>query len=142
MSRERANLGFSDVLNDLDLSTFTPRPPRTPKDRKARAATLEAAEAAGFKSREPKPLAEMPALGPAALPDAPKAGQGAPAPRGVSDAFQQRRRRTGRNAQINLKARPETIEAYCALADRMGWGLGETLEKAVELLEKHYRTGA
>jgi hypothetical protein len=44
--------------------------------------------------------------------------------------------------QLNLKARPETIEAYCALADRMGWGLGETLEKAVELLEKHYRAGA
>ncbi len=38
--------------------------------------------------------------------------------------------------------RPETIAAYCALADRMNWGLGETLEKAVELLEERYgRTG-
>lgn len=142
MSRERANLGFSDVLNDLDLSTFTPRSPRTPKDRKARAATLEAAEAAGFKSREPKPAAELPAKVPAALPDAPKAGQGGAVAPGTPEAIQQRRRRTGRNVQLNLKARPETIEAYCALADRMGWGLGETLEKAVELLEKHYRAGA
>jgi hypothetical protein len=32
----------------------------------------------------------------------------------------------------------ETIAAYCALADRMGWGLGETLEKAVALLEERY----
>lgn len=142
MSRERADLGFADALNDLDLSDFAPQPKRAANDRPSKAVTAKAAEAAGFKSREPKPAAEMPAFGPAARPDAPKAGQGAPAPRGVSDALQQRRRRTGRNAQINLKARPETIEAYCALADRMGWGLGETLEKAVELLEKHYRTGA
>lgn len=50
-----------------------------------------------------------------------------------------RRRRTGRNAQFNLKAKPETIEAYCAIADAQGWGLGETLEKAVELLEQEYK---
>ena len=30
------------------------------------------------------------------------------------------------------------MDAYCALADRMGWGLGEALEKAVELLEERY----
>ena len=49
-----------------------------------------------------------------------------------------RRRRTGRNAQFNLKAKPETIETFCAIADRQGWGLGETLEKAVELLAREY----
>jgi hypothetical protein len=49
-----------------------------------------------------------------------------------------RRRRTGRNAQFNLKARPETIEAFCAVADLNGWGLGETLEKAVALLQREY----
>ncbi|GLK63677.1 hypothetical protein GCM10017635_11480 [Paracoccus kondratievae] len=49
-----------------------------------------------------------------------------------------RRRRTGRSAQFNLKAKPITIEAFCAVADRQGWGLGETLEKAVELLEREY----
>lgn len=142
MSRERADLGFADALNDLDLSAFTPKPKRAANDRPSKAVTAKAAEAAGFKSREPKPAAEMPALGPAALPDAPKAGQGGVVAPGTPEAIQQRRRRTGRNVQLNLKARPETIEAYCALADRMGWGLGETLEKAVELLEKHYRAGA
>ena len=50
-----------------------------------------------------------------------------------------RRRRTGRNAQFNLKARPETIAAFCAVADQQGWGLGETLEYAVTLLEREYR---
>lgn len=142
MSRERADLGFADALNDLDLSDFAPKPARAANDRPSKVVTAKAAEAAGFKSREPKPAADMPALPPAALPDAPKAGQGGAVARKAAEPLQQRRRRTGRNAQINLKARPETIEAYCALADRMGWGLGETLEKAVELLEKHYRTKA
>jgi hypothetical protein len=50
-----------------------------------------------------------------------------------------RRRRTGRNAQLNIKAKPETIEAYCRIADEHGWGLGETLEYAVELLDKQER---
>jgi len=35
-----------------------------------------------------------------------------------------RGRRTGRNAQFNLKARPETIVAFCAVADRNGWESG------------------
>ena len=75
------------------------------------ALVAEAAAATGFVSREPKP-----------------AGEGGPP----------RRRRTGRVQQFNLKARPETVAAYVALADRMGWGLGETLEEAVRLLEREY----
>ena len=117
MSRDRANLGFGPALDDLDLSEFTPR--QAPVPRPSSGETGRAAEASGFRSREPK-AAEDPVGG--------AGGQ----------VYEQRRRRTGRNAQFNLKARPETIAAYCALADRMGWGLGETLEKAVELLEKHY----
>ena len=120
MSRDRVDLGFANALDDLDLSEFKPRPAPTP--RPAREETSKAAEAAGFRSREAKM-----ASGSSSSP-----GEGAP--------VQQRRRRTGRNAQFNLKARPETIAAYCALADRMGWGLGETLEKAVELLEERYGT--
>ena len=118
MARHRADLGFSGPLDDLDLSEFAPR--QAPAPRPVSGETSRAAEAAGFRSREPK----------AVMGSSGDAGQGAPAP--------QRRRRTGRNAQFNLKARPETIAAYCALADRMGWGLGETLEKAVELLKERY----
>lgn len=46
-----------------------------------------------------------------------------------------RRRRTGRNVQFNIKARPETIKAFTAIADANDWGFGETLEHAVALLE-------
>jgi len=52
-----------------------------------------------------------------------------------------RRRRTGRNTQFNLKARPDTIAQFCAVADARGWGLGETLEYAVALLEQAYGPG-
>lgn len=47
-----------------------------------------------------------------------------------------RGRRTGRNAQLNLKLRPETIERFYALADDEGWTLGEAFEKAFGSLEK------
>lgn len=116
MGRDRANLGFGEPLDDLGLSEFKPR--QAPVPRPPSGETSRAAEAAGFRSREPKASENL------------TDGAGGPAP--------QRRRRTGRNAQFNLKARQETIAAYCALADRMGWGLGETLEKAVELLEGRY----
>jgi hypothetical protein len=53
----------------------------------------------------------------------------APAPR------RDRRRRTGRNRQINIKATEETIEALYRLCDRQGWVLGEALERAVAALE-------
>ncbi|WP_085787597.1 hypothetical protein [Ketogulonicigenium robustum] len=103
MSKQRANLGFGDALNDL--SSFAPAPKIAPKDR----STEQAAEASGFVSREPKsPPVSKP----------------------------QRRRRTGRNAQFNIKATPETIESFYRIADANGWGLGETLEHAVALLEQ------
>ena len=60
------------------------------------------------------------------------------APGEPSERQQLRRRRTGRNVQFNLKARPETIDAYCEVADAMGWGLGETLEYAVVLLQREF----
>jgi hypothetical protein len=69
------------------------------------------------------------------------AGQGGAAPSAPSAPSVPRRRRTGRSAQLNLKARPETIAAYVALADRMGWGLGETLEEAVRLLQAAHGPG-
>jgi hypothetical protein len=116
MSRDRVNLGFGDPSDDLDLSEFKPR--QAPVPRPPSGDTSRAAEAAGFRSREPK------------VTEASTDGAGGAVP--------QRRRRTGRNVQFNLKVRQETMDAYCALADQMGWGLGEALEKAVELLEERY----
>nr|WP_281721911.1 hypothetical protein [Nitrosomonas nitrosa] len=120
MSKDRADLGFSDTLSDFNPNDWQPKPARAANDGPARKGSdAKELESIGFRSREPKP---------APVPAESGAGQGS-APR---------RRRTGRNAQFNLKARPETIEAFVAIADRQGWGLGETLEKAVELLEKAY----
>ena len=121
MTKERADLGFGDALDDFNPAEFAPKPKPVKRANNApkRAAATKAAEAAGFKSREAKPSPKR-----ENYVKADGVGQGT-----------QRRRRTGRNAQFNLKAKPETIEAYCAIADANGWGLGETLEKAVELLE-------
>ena len=108
MTTTRANLGFGGELDELDLKTWNPSKRKPPK-----AATKQLAEAAGFRSREPAAHSAI----------SPKI---------------ERRRRTGRNAQFNLKAKPETIEAFCRIADQKGWGLGETLEQAVSLLEHEF----
>ena len=121
MGRERADLGFGveDSFDPADWSLGTPAPTR-PESGTARAA----AEATGFRSRESG------AGGGAAVSPAPAAAAPGPA--------KPRRRRTGRNAQFNLKARPDTITQFCAVADAKGWGLGGTLGQAVVLLEREY----
>jgi hypothetical protein len=52
MGRDRVDLGFGDVSDDLDLSDFKPR--QAPVARPLSGETSRAAEAAGFRSREPK----------------------------------------------------------------------------------------
>lgn len=111
----RPDLGFGAELEQFDPAEWQ-APQAKLQDRAGRApVAIKAAEVVGFQSREPAPAA---------------------VPR-----KEQRRRRTGRNAQFNLKVRPETIDAFCVIADRHGWGLGETLEYAVALLERNYSKG-
>ena len=108
---DRPSLGFGDELDALDLTEFA----ASKKAQKPAPETIrKAAEAAGFRSRENRE----------------------PASEAVKP--QQRRRRTGRNAQINLKAKPETIEAFTRIADAKGWGLGEAFEYATALLEREH----
>jgi hypothetical protein len=91
-----------------DLSSFKPRlAPPTPAV--ARATIKKISEENNFPSRE-------------AAPAKPKAKS-------------QRRRRTGRNIQINIKCRQETVDQLIAIADRRGWVLGEVLEHALTALE-------
>jgi hypothetical protein len=112
MSNERADLGFGSPLDDFNPNEWEPKAKPKPKTTRKQAATAaeKAAEATGFKSREPtaKP----------------------------TNKRSQRRRTTGRNQQFNIKAKQETIEAFYAMADRNDWGLGETLEHALAALEK------
>jgi hypothetical protein len=109
MTRERARIGFGDALKDL--GGFAPEPRK--REMPDPASLAEAGARAGFHRREVEKPPE-PALVP-----------------------KTRRRRTGRNAQINIKTTPQTIAAFYALADANGWGIGETFEKAVDLLGKN-----
>jgi hypothetical protein len=42
-------------------------------------------------------------------------------PKTPANDRQMRRRRTGRNVQFNIKATPETIARFTAIADKQGW---------------------
>ncbi|WP_136444005.1 stability/partitioning determinant [Pacificoceanicola onchidii] len=125
--KERADLGFDDELEGFDPADWAPKPKAKPKP-EAQAASRELAEATGFRSREPA----------RAKPDPKPAKPKKPA-KGAGETKPVRRRRTGRNAQFNIKTKPETIEAFYAIADARGWGLGETLEHAVSLMQKERR---
>jgi hypothetical protein len=108
MSSGRASV-FDQGL-DIDVSGFTPRKSAKPA---AQADQVKAiSEIADFMSREP------------AVP------KPAPADR------EPRRHRTGRNIQLNIKARANTVERFYAIADQHGWVLGETFERAIAALER------
>jgi hypothetical protein len=96
------------AADDLDVSGFAPaaEKPAPP----ARAVIRKISEENNFPSRAPA-VSHAP----------PKA---------------QRRRRTGRNAQVNIKATQETIDRLVAISDRQKWVFGETLQHALDALEQ------
>jgi len=108
----RPDLGFGAELERFDPAEWQSEPANSPERASRAPAAMKAAEVVGFQSRESSPIS---------------------IPR-----KEQRGRRTGRNAQFNLKVKPETIDAFCEIADRQGWGLGETLEHAVTLLNRDH----
>lgn len=108
MNKKRPDLGFGAELETFDPESWAPAKSRSAMPRPEMDEIKQAANAAGFQSREVIP----------------KIPQKKP-----------RRRRTGRNAQLNIKTTPETIDTFYRLADANGWGLGETLEYALTLLD-------
>jgi len=112
MGDVRTNLFAGDDVADVDLSSFKPAKPVHQSEE----VTKTAAAKAGFVSREPK-----------AAPVAP-----------VPEKPARRVWRTGRNTQFAVKASPETVAEFYAIADAQGWVLGEALEKAVELMREKY----
>ena len=98
-----------------DLSDFQPRPAARPEE------VRRLAEGAGFRSRDPQPVSQGQML--------------------AAERREPRRYRTGRNQQFNIKARPEAIESFYAIADRQGWVLGETFERAISALLRELEEG-
>lgn len=119
--KNRPSLGFEEDETPVEkkpqvvsLDDFKP----TPVKKLDKEQVAEAAQKALFKSRESKPVPVTES----------------------TPIRKDRRHRTGRSAQFNIKLKPETIEAFCAVADAQGWVLGAAFEKAVELLEKEYQS--
>jgi hypothetical protein len=113
----RASIFGEQTADRLDLSGFTPRPAKNTTVPDCDAVRRES-EAAGFVSRQ---AASAPAT---------------PTDAGPPTLRLPRRRRTGRNIQLNLKVDQNTADRLYRIADRHGWVLGETLEHALEALEK------
>ncbi len=123
-----ARASIFDGDDDFDLSEFTPRA-KTAKPRADKDALREVAEKKGFVSREPEavktPKEPKPAKAAAPVVVAP------PAP----EPLPQRRYRTGRNRQLNLKVSDDILRRFYALADSQDLILGEAFEQAVAALE-------
>jgi hypothetical protein len=110
MAAKRA--GVFDVEDDLDVSGFVPKVATQSVGRPEQVRAVS--EAAQFQSREPRrDMVSAPPI-----------------------KREPRRYRTGRNMQLNIKARTEVIEAFYAIADQQGWVLGETFERAINALKR------
>ncbi|MBS1834564.1 MAG: stability/partitioning determinant [Acidobacteria bacterium] len=107
---ERAGLFESSGGDDFDLSSFTTKKtsPAPPVE-----AVRTVSEAAQFVSREPVVAA-------AAVPKKKK----------------DRRHRTGRNEQLNIKVTAECLRLFYDLSDTHNWVQGETLERALAALQR------
>ena len=114
---ERASV--FDNLADFDVGGFTPKPPKAEEKKIPTEAVRAISVAANFPSREaPAPVA---APKPVVEPETRR---------------EQRRYRTGRNVQLNIKVDSGTLDTFYKIADAQGWVLGETLEQAVKALQE------
>ena len=93
--------------DDMDLSAFTPS--KSTKVAPPPEAIREVSERANFQSREPAPRLPKKA---------------------------DRRHRTGRNEQLNLKVRGDARDLFYRINDAQGWVQGYTFERAVQALQR------
>jgi hypothetical protein len=102
----------SDRSNPLaDLSDFMNPGPLPP--RPDADAVRAIAEANGFPDRSPAPSLKR----------------------------EQRRHRTGRNAQLNIRMTPQAVDRFCAISDRHGWIFSQTLDAMMDVFEAAERSG-
>ncbi len=106
MTRERASI-FGDGEEQDDGLDVTGFKPK-PSVRPDAAEVRRVAEADGFTSRQPEPAAHRPP---------------------------QRRHRTGRDRQLNIKCSAEYLERFNAIGDTLSLKQVEVFERAIEALE-------
>lgn len=104
---ERAGLFDGD---DFDVTGFTPKKPSR-QEQPPPEAVRAVGENANFRSRE-----ATPATKPAKKAD--------------------RRHRTGRNDQLNIKVRSKAKQLFYDISEAQGWVQGETFERALEALQR------
>jgi len=93
----------------LDISGFTPKSddePRPPPEQ-----LVELTRGSKFRSREAAEVQQI-------------------------NRIQQRRRRTGRNVQFNIRATRQVVEEFKALSESQDWPDGLTLENALRALKR------
>lgn len=127
---ERASIFDSDD-DELDVGDFKPAPAPRPRDPNAIAAVRQTAESKGFVSRE---AANAP------TPPTPKTPTAVAEP--IPQEARLRRRRTGRDKQLNVKVTDACLAQFYAIADANQWGLGETFEYALRALETQLKDAA
>lgn len=119
MTKQRAEIGFSSALEELDPKEWEPKPEeRREKKQVPRDDIRKVAKAAGFNSREASVAVE-------------EAPAEAIRPARTGRIFQ-----TGRNNQINLKVRTEDKESFYQICDQNKWVQGYTFQRALEALQR------
>ncbi|WP_232493687.1 hypothetical protein [Novosphingobium kaempferiae] len=124
----------ANPFGNLDDFAAPPSPKPVPAE-----AIEEIAQASGFPSRKARTEgAPSPAPAAPAKPAKREKAAVAPPPPNPAPApvRQPRRRTTGRNQQINIKATEETITALYRIADELDLPLGAVLERALAALEQ------
>ena len=111
---KRANI-FEDAA-ELDIDSFKPEAAPAPEPDLAKLKVIS--EASNFLSRQAKPLQ-------------------APAP----VKREQRRHRTGRNVQLNIKATQVAIDEFNALCQEQNWVTGEALERMLAAIKREIKGG-
>lgn len=108
---DRAGL-FNDK-DDFDVSGFAPKPSPAATPAAPPADVVRSVSEGAFQSRE-------------AVDAVPQSIR----------TLRQRRRRTGRNLQLNLKASAIWMEAFYKISEAQRWTLGETFERAIAALQR------
>ena len=118
--KQRADLGFEDEFENLDLNDWAPAQSANDRAEVDSEAVRTAAEKEGFTSREPKP-----AKSPKAKPAKPTKPKKAP------------------TDQLNIRTKVSAIDEFKALceAQEPKWPLGYAFERALEALKREVGEG-